>query len=190
MSNNGNNASNVTAGKPKIGGAIFSAPLGTALPTSTSEALAEGFTCLGYVSDEGVSNDNSPSSQSVKAWGGDTVLNVQTERPDTFKLTLLETMLIDVKKNIYGDGNVTEVNGEIVTKVTSEELPGKSYVIDMALKDGVKQRIVIPEGRISALDTIKYADNSAVGYGITINDIADTNGGYHYEYLAGQEVSG
>ena len=187
----GNNAANVTAGKPKIGGAIYTAPLGTNLPTSTSDELAEAFSCLGYVSDAGVTNDNSPSSQVVKAWGGDTVLNIQTERPDSFKLTLLETMLADVKKVIYGDENVSEDGDEIITKVTAEELPGKSYVIDMALKDGAKQRIVIPEGRISALDTITYADNAAVGYGITINDIPDESGAYHYEYLKkAEEVSG
>lgn len=188
----GNNASNVTAGKPKIGGAIYCAPLATTLPTSVSEALT-GFTCLGYVSDAGVANDNSPASQTVKAWGGDTVLNLQTDRPDTFKLTLLETMEAEVKKVIYGEDNVEvdDETGDITVKVTSEELPGHAYVIDMALKDGAKQRIVIPEGRISALDTITYADSSAVGYGITINDIPDEDGVYHYEYLSkSAEISG
>lgn len=185
----GNNAANVTAGKPKIGGAVFAAPLGATLPTSVNDALT-GFTCLGYVSDAGVANDNSPTSQSIKAWGGDTVLNLQTDRPDTFKLTLLETMEVEVKKIVYGDSNVTESNGEIVVKATAEELEGHAFVIDQALKDGAKQRIVIPEGRISALDTITYADNSAVGYGITINDIPDENGVYHYEYLSKAEISG
>ena len=81
-------------------------------------------------------------------------------------------------------------SGNITVKATAEELPGHSYVIDMALKDGAKQRIVIPEGRISALETITYADNSAVGYGITINDIPDSDGVYHYEYLSAAEISG
>lgn len=186
----GNNAANVTAGKPKIGGAIYVAPLSADLPESVFDELT-GFTCLGYVSDAGVANDNSPTSQSIKAWGGDTVLNLQTDRPDTFKLTLLETMEIEVKKIVYGDSNVSESEeGEIIVKATAEELEGHAFVIDMALKDGARQRIVIPEGRISALDTITYADNSAVGYGITINDIPDENGVYHYEYLASAEVSG
>ena len=187
----GNSASNVTAGKPNIGGAIYVASLGTSLPTSVSAALT-GFTCLGYVSDAGVANDNSPSTQTVKAWGGDTVLVLQTDRPDTYKMTLLETMEANVKKIIYGEDNVTvDGNGNITVQATSEELPGHSYVIDMALKDGAKQRIVIPDGRISALDTITYADNSAVGYGITINDIPDSNGVYHYEYTTAQEeISG
>ena len=187
----GKNASNVTAGKPKVGGAIYVAPLGTTLPTSVDDTLT-GFICLGYVSDSGVTNDNSPATQTVKAWGGDTVLVLQTDRPDTYKMTLLETMEAEVKKIIYGEDNVTvDGSGNITVKATSEELPGHVYVIDMALQNSAKQRIVIPEGRISALDTITYADDSAVGYGITINDIPDGDGVYHYEYLSNQgEISG
>ena len=44
----------VTAGKPKVGGALFRAPAGTALPTDAVTALAEAYKCLGYVSEDGV----------------------------------------------------------------------------------------------------------------------------------------
>lgn len=188
----GNNASNVTAGKPKIGGAIFSAPLGTAVPTSVNDELT-GFTCVGYISEDGVSNDNSPSSTDVKEWGGSTVLPIQNDRPDTFKWTMLETMEVTVKKLIYGEDNVSvdEETGEIKTKASSEELEAHAYVIDMALRDGAKQRLVIPEGKITQLDTIKYANNSAVGYGVTVSAIPDEDGYTHYDYtLKSEEISG
>ena len=51
-----NNALNVSAGKPMLTGAIWTAPLGTALPTSTTEALDAAFKCLGYCSDDGLTN--------------------------------------------------------------------------------------------------------------------------------------
>ena len=74
--------SNVSTGKPKVAGAVFRAPLGTTLPTDASTALASTFKELGYVSEDGVTNTNSPDSDTVKAWGGATVLVVQNEMSD------------------------------------------------------------------------------------------------------------
>ena len=38
-----NNKANVTTGKPKVGGAVFRAPVGTTLPTDASTALNSAF---------------------------------------------------------------------------------------------------------------------------------------------------
>lgn len=177
-------ASNVTVGKPKIGGAVYYAPLGTSLPTSASASLDASFVDLGYVSEDGVTNNNSPETDTVKAWGGDTVLNLQTDRPDTFSMTLIEAMNADVLKTIYGSANVTETAGAITVKATSEDMPSGSWVIDMVFKGNRAKRIVIPDGTISELGEITYKDDTAVGYQITITDVPDSYGVYHYEYIA------
>ena len=178
------NATNVTVGKPKVGGAIHWAPLGTTLPTSATESLNAAFVDLGYVSEDGLTNNNSPESDTVKAWGGDTVLSLQTDRPDTFALTLLEAMNSDVLKTIYGSSNVTaDGEGNLTIKATAEEMPSGSWVFDMILKGGRAKRIVVPNGTISELGDITYKDDEAVGYNITITDVPDTNGVYHYEYI-------
>lgn len=177
-------ATNVTVGKPKVGGAVHWAPLGTTLPTSATAALNAAFVDLGYVSEDGLTNNNSPESDTVKAWGGDTVLSLQTDRPDTFALTLLEAMNSDVLKTIYGSSNVTaDGNGNLTIKATAEEMPSGSWVFDMILKGGRAKRIVVPNGTISELGDITYKDDEAVGYNITITDVPDTNGVYHYEYI-------
>lgn len=186
-----NTASNVTAGKPKVGGAIYIAPLETALPDDTTDALT-GFTCLGYVSEDGVTNDNSPESDTVKAWGGDTVLSFQTDRPDTFSFELIETLNKDVLGVVYGEDNViVDGNGNITVKATSAQLPSHSWVIDLVVRDGRAKRIVIPNGTVASVSTITYSDTTAVGYGLTINDVPDSNGVYHYEYISAEsEISG
>lgn len=47
---------NVTTAKPKIDGAIYSAPKGTPLPTDAKTALNVAFKPLGYISDDGLKN--------------------------------------------------------------------------------------------------------------------------------------
>lgn len=186
-----NVASNVTVGKPNRTGAIYWAPLGTTLPTSASAALNAAFDCLGYVSEDGVTNNNSPESDTVKAWGGDTVLVLQTDRPDTFQLSLLEAMNDDVLTAIYGSGNVTvDGSGNITVKATADEITAGCWVIDIVLKGNRAKRIVIPEGKISEIGDIVYKDDEAVAYPLTIMNVPDSNGVYHYEYIAGPGISG
>ena len=184
MPANNNNTANVTAGKPKIGGAIFRAPIGTTLPGNATTDLSSAFVCLGYVSEDGLTNDNSPESESIKAWGGDTVLNVQTSKDDTFGFTLIEALNVNVLKTIYGEDNVSgTLDTGITVQANAEDLDEYVWAIDMVMRNGVLKRIVIPDGKVSAVGTITYADGDAVGYETTLQTAPDSSGNTHYEYI-------
>lgn len=179
-----NTVANVSAAKPKVNGAVFNAPLGTTLPTTATETLNAAFAALGYVSDAGVANANSPKTTNVKAWGGDVVLITEDEKPDTFKLTLIEGLNVEVLKTVYGDD---KVSGTLETGISiaadAGELEEKSWVVDMLLRGNVAKRIVIPRGKLSNLEEIAYRDNEVIGYGITIACLPDSSGKSHYEYI-------
>lgn len=178
-------AANVSTGKPKVAGAIFRAPSGTALPTDASTALAAAFVEMGYVSEDGVTNSNSPDTEKIKAWGGQVVLIVSTEKPDTFKLTFLEALNPNVLETVYGEENVTvdAAAGTIAVVANADELGEYVYVIDMAMRGGALKRIVIPDGALSELGDIVYKDDKAVGYEVTLDCLPDSSGNNHYEYI-------
>ena len=141
-------ATNVSTGKPKVGGAIYRAPLGTALPTDAKTALTEAYKNLGYASDAGVVNSNSPQSGNIKAWGGDNVLTYQNEKTDTFAFTLIEALNSDVLKAVYLDDNVTgDLEKGLTVKANGKELAAGVWVIDMIMRGGILKRVVIHSER-------------------------------------------
>lgn len=181
-----NTASNVTAAKPSASGAIWMVPLGTTLPTDTTTDMSTvtGAKCLGYCSSDGVTNSTNLESETIKAWGGDTVLTIQTSKDDTFKFTLLESTNTDVLAFVNGSANVT---GALATGVTvtvnNKDVEEQSIVIDMLLRDNTAKRVVIPDCKISEIGDVTYSDSDATGYEVTLTCMPDSSGNTHYEYL-------
>lgn len=176
---------NVSAAKPPVGGSISVAPAGTTLPTDATTALANTFTKLGYVTEDGLTNSNTLNTDDIKAWGGDTVLTLYQGREDEFKYTLLEALNVDVLKQTYGAENVT---GSLSTGITvavksNIQLPEQVVVADMVLKDGALKRIVIPRAIVSDVGDITYSDSDAIGYETTLKCLPDASGNTHYEYI-------
>jgi hypothetical protein len=182
---------NVTTGKPKTGGAAFFAPVGSTLPTDTAAALDKAFSGLGYISDDGLTNTNSPDTDTVSAWGGDTVLNLTKTKEDTFKFTLIESLNPDVLSAVYGKENVTgTLSTGITVKANADSNDSYSWVFDMILRGGALKRIVVPNASITDIGDIEYKDDGATGYEITISASPDESGNTHYEYIKAATATG
>lgn len=182
----GNNAQNVSTGKPNPAGGVWVAPLNTTLPTDATSQLDGAFKCLGYVSDAGVENANDLNVSVIKAWGGNIVYRSLTELNDTFKFALIESENIDALKSVYGDDNVTvTAGGDIKIDVVAEDPEELVWVIELKLRGDRAKRIIIKDGAVTARDSIKYTDGDPIAYGITVSAYPDSSGKTHYEFIEG-----
>lgn len=176
-------ATTVATGKPKIGGALFRAPIGTQLPTDASTDLNSAFKSLGYISDDGMKNNNSSTSNPIKAWGGNTVAEGSGEKTDTFQVSLLEGTNIEVLKTVYGDANVTgTLSTGIHVSAKNTDNGYHSYVFEILYGEAL-HRIVIPKGKITEVGEITYKDDTAVMYPVTISAVEGPTGTTHDEYI-------
>lgn len=182
-----NTSSNVVAPRPALAGGVYAGPLGTALPTDSTTALAVGYVSQGYV-DKGVTEKIGRTANDVTAWGGDTVKIVQTKYGVTYTLGLLETLAAGPNQLAFGPDNVTvtpatsSVGTLVSAKLTSETLPNQVFIFDMIDGDATI-RIVVPNGQVTDVADIGYTDSGATIYQLTITAFPDSTGASAYKYL-------
>lgn len=181
-----NTVANVLQGKPVVTGGILIGTAGATLPTSPSGATT-GFTALGYVGDDGLTETADRTTDKIKAWGGDIVKVVQTEFSLSYQFTLYETLNANVLKAIHGDSNVASsaansTHGTIRSvQVDGSTLPQLPWIFDM--KDGdAKIRVVLPAGQVTQVGDITYNDGGVIGYPVTLEAFADGSGNQAYVY--------
>jgi hypothetical protein len=180
---------NVAAAKPPVGGAIYWAIAGTALPTTAVAVLNAAFKGLGYVADDGLVPTRDTNVEKPKAWGGDTIAALLTDESSSFQFTLVEAFQQAVNEFVYGTGNVTwtaAVPGTSPSKFTALDKGGKPnqcvFVFDM-ISGSKKMRIVIPLADPVITGERPYVDSDVSGYEVTVEALKDTSGVRAYRYF-------
>lgn len=181
----GNDSKLVSTGKPQAKGAIWVAPLGSTIPTDATTDLDAAFKCLGYVSDEGLTESHETDSEEIKAWGGDAVLKVTTSYTESYKYTLIESMREEVLRHVYGEGAVSgTLDAGLVIKKSGKELPHLVFVCELKLQGGYIKRLVVPNGQVTEVGDVEYKDGEPIGYETTLSTYPDSDGFTSYEYFA------
>jgi hypothetical protein len=178
-----NDSGNVSVGTPMPGGAIFVAPIGTAVPTDASTQLAEVYQNLGFISDAGLTESKAEDRQSFKDWGGQEVENVQTGVTNTWTFTPIETNKV-VLGQLYGSDNIEDTTGGYVVAHKSTERANFIWIFEILLKNGKKLRKVIPNAKITAVGDITYNKSTLVGGQLTLNGFPDNEGVVFRDYYA------
>lgn len=178
------NAEQVTVGSGKATGAIFVAPITTALPTDATTALS-GFTLLGFTSDAGVQISESTDSESITAWEGRTevytTVTKYTEQVSFMPIQCNE----DVAKLTWGEDMVTvdSQTGAMVAMHHGKTMEPVHIVIETAPREGIVKRYC-QKSQLTERGEATLDGTQVDGRQLTFNNLADANGVTCYEYTA------
>lgn len=160
----------LNAGAVRVGitGELYSAPLGTARPADSTEALNASYVGLGYVSEDGVTEAPDDSVERIVAWQGATVVrSVHNESSVTIQCVLIETK--GAVLELYHKGSEVEIvsAGEWKLDVVPPTEDRRQFVLDVI--DGTKHvRFDIGDGEVTERGEIVYANSEEIGYDVTI----------------------
>ena len=182
-----NNAANVSAGKGVKGGYIYSAPVGTTLPTDIETELDPAFKVLGFISEDGYVETVEEDSNDIVDMNGDLMDSSSSNRVESAQFTLAEIKAETLKRQ-YGENNVTDENGIITVKHNSDSHPVFAYVLELVLKNNRRWRKVIPQGQSSELDDLTIASSELCQRALTMKYLTDENGNTCYDYYESTET--
>jgi hypothetical protein len=168
------NSENVRVGTT---GALYAGPTTSTAPTGATSTLT-GFTNLGYVSTDGVTETRDRSTNQIRAWqNSDLVREVVTEATATFQAMLLETSAATLAAYYGATLDITDGSVEVNPTATGGL---QSFVIDLI--DGSDAiRTYIPSGEILSVGEQVYQNGEPVGYDVTITAYADATAGYSFK---------
>ena len=184
---NTNNQANVSSAKGVKGGYIFSAPVGTSLPTDIKTQLDQAFKCLGFISEDGYVESINEDDDDINDMNGDVMDSTNSKRVESAQLTLAEIKAATLKRQ-YGDANVTDENGIITVKHNADSHDVFAYVLELVLKNGRRWRKVVPKGKSSELDDLTIASSELCQRALTMKYLTDEQGNTCYDYYESTET--
>ena len=185
-----------TIAKEALGGAFWTAPAGTALPTEEVidaylngsgsddyKTVTKGFSFVSEVSEDGIALSEETDSEEFKNMNGNTVLTVSTSRTETITVKFIEMNETSLKE-LYGAGNVTKTEGNnFKVAHNSDESPERVAVLLIALVDGRRMVRVVPRYKVTERGDETLAPSALLARDITCTTYTDDDGNTVIDYL-------
>lgn len=169
----------ITVGQPSQGGYLY-AYIGTpeSLPTDAVSALPSGFESVGYITENGINDTASITSNKFGEWGGTNVLSFNSKIEGTMKVELEEINRPVCAKLRYGSNNVTVDTDGTVKSVKETTAPNEEvcFVAEEIESNGMKRRIIFPRVKVESVDDIAHQLGSLMVYGLTFTKLVGADG--------------
>lgn len=159
-----------------ITGEVYRGTLASPAPTSSVSALDPTFKGLGYISEDGVTENWDDSVDNIVAWQNATTVRASmTESTATVAFTLIQTNGAVLETFHRGSTMVQPSAGNFRLDVKPATADPRKWVLDVL--DGTKHtRIYLGNAEITERGEIVYQNGEAVGYPVTITAYPDANG--------------
>ncbi|QPK78264.1 hypothetical protein G7Y31_06650 [Corynebacterium lizhenjunii] len=164
---------NIVMGAPDVAAGAFELGIAATAKDQFPKTFADKMEALklkpgGYLSEDGVTKTVDISTEKVKSWNLETVVQLQTDYSVTLKLVGLEFLNPDMLKFALGDGNVEVANGKIRLVDNAAERPHRSMVFRINGGDGKKLLLFVPDAQVSALGDVQFVKSSVVRLDLTV----------------------
>ncbi len=164
---------NLGIGMASATGMFFTAPAGTALPTSPFDTLAADWTKVGDITSDGITWATGKDSEPLRNWAKETVRLASSDEGGTVTAPIMDTTE-DTLKAIFGSSNVTVTpadssHGKIVSVTVEPGVSSAPAAFLFLMKDGEDGILVGTEnGMITEVGDITFAPTEAIVWEATI----------------------
>lgn len=172
-----------------ISSSVYVADKGTTAPTTPTGPPGTGWTEVGWISDDGLTETRDLNSDQKRAWqGGALVRTVRSSDSRSFKFVAWETNAVTVGLTRPGSTptTTTGVTHTSVKAFTGSDI--RAWIIDL-IDGAIHTRKIIPAGEVTDQGDIKANNGDIVGYELTVEAYPDTNGVLYEEYTDDPNVA-
>jgi hypothetical protein len=183
------NSQQLIAPSPRIGGSVWKAPIGTAIPTSSFATLAPVYIDNGYTDDKGIGNKETRRNTQVFAWGGGLLGTLQQSYMRQYSFNLMQLLNADVLGTVFGQNNVfstpaTSSQGhEFGVALNSNLLDTMTHVFDGIYQNQYLLRVAVPNGRVVTVGDMDFTNTKFSSAPCQMDCFPDTSNNFAYLYL-------
>ena len=166
-------SNNVNLGIGLATGMFYTAPAGTALPTSPFDTLAADWVEAGVITADGADWDSGKDSDALRNWAKEIERLVASDEGGTVKTAIMETTKRALE-TIFGASNVAytaadATHGNITSVTVAPGVSAAPAAFLFLMKDGEDGMLLgTSKGTVRDLDTVSFKPTDAIEWGITI----------------------